>query len=74
MRHRKSVARADAPPPIDESDAKVVDICLDRTALNETAGRMSQTGAVVFVHEIGGIEIDGPCGVLLLRNILRKEP
>jgi hypothetical protein len=64
MRHRKSVARTDVSPPIDEPDAKVVDICSDRTALNETTGRMLQNGSVVFVHEIGGIEIDGPCGVL----------
>ncbi len=52
---------------------KVVNICLDRTALDETTGRMSQTGMVVLRHEIGGIEIGGSCSMPRLGKILRAE-
>ena len=71
MRRQMNGARASAPPQIDEYDAKVVDICLGRTALNETAGRMSRTAIVVLVHEIGGIEISSACDLYRQGNIVR---
>jgi hypothetical protein len=72
-RRQKSILCASCSPPVDEYDAKVVDMCLDRTALDETAGRMSQTGMVVLLHEIGGIEIGGSCSMPRLGKILRAE-
>ncbi len=72
-RRQKSILHAACLPPVDEYDAKVVDICLDRTALDETTGRMSQAGMVVLLHEIGGIEIGGSCSMPRLGKILRAE-
>lgn len=74
-RRQKSFLRASCLPPVDEDeyDAKVVDICLDRTALDETTGRMPQAGMVVLLHEIGGIEIGSSCSKPRLGKILRAE-